>query len=65
MFYSKIGKTKELYEQKYNCIANITLKCKKMTTKQKKSSSGFFNRYELRGSMMTAGIIFDIIDDLA
>ncbi len=52
MFSSKIGKTKELDEEKYNHIVQVKLNYKIMTTKQRtKSVHNFFNRYELHGNV--------------
>jgi hypothetical protein len=52
MFSSKIDKTKELDEQKYNQIFQVKLNYKTMTTKQRtKIMRIFFTRYELCGTV--------------
>jgi hypothetical protein len=52
MFSSKIDKTKELDEQKYNQIFQVKLNYKTMTTKQRtKIMRIFFTRYELCGNV--------------
>ena len=50
IFISKIGKTKELDEEKYNHIVQVKLNYKRMTTKERtKSVQNFFNQYKLHG----------------
>jgi hypothetical protein len=51
MFTSKIGKTKELDEEKYNQIVQVKLNYKRMSAnKRTKNVCNFFNQYELHGN---------------
>jgi hypothetical protein len=58
MFSSKIGKTNELNEEKYNHIVHVKLNYKTVTAKQRtKCMHNFFNRYELGGNVRNCSLV--------